>query len=220
MNELMSKVSTLSINRIAMFGLLLTVSYYFTIYNNGDLINSEIQSLQSQIAAETTKKAETERVLKKEEEMRTDVASLAKTYESVKSKIPIDFETSELRIIVEQISAASDLKIARLTNADPQQGSSSDDMSSADEANLVQKVAINYVFQGNFPQLQNFMTQISAVEKIIKVSELRIRAEEGQSGPGKFLSIEASLVGYKQAVVAAAKAPVLPAAQPTSSEEK
>lgn len=210
MNELMAKISTLSVNRIAIFGLLLTMVYYFTMYNNGDILMGEIQSLQTQIAEETTKKVETERVLKKEEEMRADVASLAKTYEAVKSKIPIDFETSELRIIVEQISAATDLKIAKLNNADPQFIDGPEASVSTEEANLVQKVAINYVFQGTFPQFQAFLAQVSAVEKVIKVSNLKIRAEDGTEGPNKFLTIEAMLVGYRQAAVAATKAPALP----------
>lgn len=210
MNDLMSKVSTLSVNRIALFGLLLTLFYYFMIYNNGDLIVSEIQGLNTQIAQETTKKVETERVLKKEEEMRNDVASLAKTYEAVKSKIPIDFETSELRIIVEQISAATELKIIRLNNTDAEQVNTPQAGESEEEANLVQKVAIKYVFQGNFAQIQAFMTQIGAVEKIIKVSELKIKSENGQTGPNKYLTVEAVLVGYRQAAVATTKTPVLP----------
>lgn len=214
MNELMAKVSTLSVNRIAIFGFILTMIYFFTIYNNGDALVAEIQGLQAQIAEETAKKVETERVLKKEEEMRADVASLAKTYEAVKSKIPIDFETSELRIIVEQVSAATDLKIAKLSNSDPQQVNSPEATQSPDEANLVQKVAINYVFQGSFAQLNNFMTQIGGMEKIIKISELKIRAENGTDGPNKNLMIEAVLVGYRQAAVAAAKTPALPGAAP------
>lgn len=210
MNEFMGKISTLSFNRIAIFGFLLTGLYFVTLYNNGDLIASEIQNLQGQIASETTLKAETERILKKEEEMRVDVASLAKTYEAVKAKVPIDFETSELRVIVEQISAATELRIEKLTNADPQQVNSSGSTGSSVDANLVQKVAISYVFQGNFPQLQNFMTQIAAVEKIVKVSELKIRTTEGTSGPSKHLTIEAVLEGFRQATVAAAKLPELP----------
>lgn len=210
MNDLMAKVSTLSVNRIAIFGFILTISYYFFIYNNGDAILTDIQNLQTQISEETSKKVETERVLKKEEEMRADVASLAKTYEAVKSKIPIDFETSELRIIVEQISAATDLKIAKLSNSDPQAVNSPEGSVNAEEANLVQKVAINYVFQGSFSQLQNFMTQIAAVEKVIKVAELKIKAEDGSNGPNKNLTVEAVLIGYRQAAVAAVKAPALP----------
>lgn len=214
MNELMAKVSTLSVNRIAIFGFILTMVYYFTMYNNGDALVAEIQGLQAQITEETTKKVETERVLKKEEEMRADVASLAKTYEAVKSKIPIDFETSELRIIVEQVSAATDLKIAKLSNSDPQQVNSPEATQNADEANLVQKVAINYVFQGSFAQLSNFMTQIGGMEKVIKISELKIKAENGADGPNKNLTVEAVLVGYRQAAVAAAKTPALPGAAP------
>ena len=210
MNDLMAKVSTLSVNRIALFGLMLTMFYYFMIYNNGELIVIEMQGLNTQIAEETSKKVETERVLKKEEEMRNDVASLAKTYEAVKSKIPIDFETSELRIIVEQISAATDLKITKLSNSDMQQVNSPEATENAEEANLVQKVAINYIFQGNFAQIQTFMTQIAGVEKVIKVSELKIKSEDGQNGPNKNLTVEAVLVGYRQAAVAAAKTPAIP----------
>lgn len=210
MNDLMAKVSTLSVNRIALFGIFLTLFYYFTIYNNGDLVLAEIQGTNSQITEETNKKAETEKILKKEEEMRSDVASLAKTYEAVKSKIPIDFETSELRIIVEQISAATDLKITKLSSSDTQSSGVSSNTENSEEANLVQKVAINYVFQGNYNQIQSFMTQIAAVEKIIKVSDLKINSEEGQSGPSKYLTVEATLVGYHQASVASVKTPAIP----------
>ena len=210
MNDLMAKVSTLSVNRIAIFGMLLTMFYYFMIYNNGDLILAEIQGINAQIAEETNKKVETERVLKKEEEMRNDVASLAKTYEAVKSKIPIDFETSELRIIVEQISAATELRITKLSNSDLQLVNGGANAESAEEANLVQKVAINYIFQGNYAQIQTFMTQIAGVEKVIKVSELKIRSEDGQNGPNKNLTVEAVLVGYRQAAVASVKTPVIP----------
>ena len=209
-NDLMAKVSTLSVNRIAIFGMLLTMFYYFMIYNNGDTILAEIQGITNQITEETAKKVETERVLKKEEEMRNDVASLAKTYEAVKSKIPIDFETSELRIIVEQISAATDFKITKLTNSDPQLVNSTEGSENAEEANLVQKVAINYIFQGNYAQIQTFMTQIAAVEKVIKVAELKIKADDGANGPNKNLTVEAVLVGYRQAAVASVKTPAIP----------
>lgn len=219
MNDLMAKISTLSVNRIAIFGFILTISYYFMMYNNGNALMAEITAVQAQITEETSKKVETERVLKKEEEMRADVASLAKTYEAVKSKIPIDFETSELRIIVEQISGATDFKIAKLSNSDPQQLNTPETGASAEEANLVQKVAIHYVFQGSFQQLLTFMTQIAAVEKVIKVSELKVKAEDGANGPNKNLTVEATLVGYRQAAVAAVKTPALPG-QPPQGEMK
>ena len=56
------------------------------------------------------------KILKKEEQMRADVALLAKTYEEVKAKIPIEFDSTEMRHIVQQISNSVGVKIAKLTN--------------------------------------------------------------------------------------------------------
>lgn len=215
----MAKVSALSVNRIALFGFILTLFYFFNMYDNGDSINQGIESLNGQIAQETAKKVETEGVLKKEEEMRADVKSLANTYESVKAKIPLDFTTSELRTIVDQISSASNLRVLKLSNVE---SASSSGGIEADEANLVEKVAINYTFQGNYGQIHNFMSQLAAVEKIIKVSELKIRTEEGTNGPSTHLTVDAIVVGYRQASVNAKPAtnpdgtPVPP--QPSSGE--
>lgn len=217
MNELMAKVANLSVNRIAVFGLLLTVLYYIGIYDNGSALSEQLVGISAQIAEETTKKTETEKILKKEEEMRADVATLAKTYETVKSKIPTEFESSELRTIVEQLSAASNLKIAKLSNVE--QSSQSASIPSSDDANLVEKVAIDYTFRGNYAQLQNFMIQLSNVEKVIKMSDLKIRVVAEGSSPIKFLTIDARVIGYKQAPVTTAT-PQTPQAPNQSAPEE
>lgn len=193
MNDLMAKVANLSTNRIAFFSLLICIVYYFVFYDSGVTIDDEILAIRAQIAEETTKKIETEKILKKEEQMRSDVAMLAKTYEEVKSKIPIDFESSELRAIVEQVSNASSLKIATLKDQQQQ-----NDMGSIPEANLVEQVVIDYKFQGTYSQIKNFVIQLAQVEKVIKVSNMRITVPSVGDGPGKFLDMDTSIIGYKQ----------------------
>ena len=202
MNELMSKIAGFSTNRIALFGLIITGLYFYTLYDSGASIVTENQGISGQITEETSKKVETEKILKKEEEMRSDVASLAKTYEEVKSKIPIEFESSELRTIVEQISNAAELKIDKLKNTDLQP-----ETTSGPDANLVDRIAIEYTFEGNYSQILNFMSQVSQVEKVIKVSELKIKTTDGKDGPARQLMMEATVVGYKQAVDTAKKKP-------------
>ena len=92
MNDFMTKVASQSMNRIALFSLIAAAIYFFTIYDSGALIEQQIATLKAQVDVETGKKSETEKILKKEEQMRADVALLAKTYEEVKAKIPIEFD--------------------------------------------------------------------------------------------------------------------------------
>jgi Tfp pilus assembly protein PilO len=191
----MIKAAEFSIIRVAIFGLVLGVAYFFSIYDSGETILNEMQALKNQIAEEATKKVETEKILKKEEQMRSDVALLAKTYEEVKSKIPIDFESSELRIIIEQVSSATNIKINKLRAIqNPIQP-----VVQNPENHLVDQVAIEYSFQGDYNQVKNFITQLSQVEKIIKVSDLKITLPvASQNGPLRQLNVDAMILGFKQ----------------------
>lgn len=195
MNELLNKISSLSLARIAIFGLLLTAGYYFSLYDSGEVLAQEIQNVRSQVEVENTKKLETEKTLRKEEQMRADVAILVKTYEEVKSKIPIEFEPSELRAIVQQISNASSLKITKLRNVDGHVAATR----GPGQSNLVEELAVEYSFQGNYSQILDFMTMLSQVEKIVRVMDMRISVQDGSSGPSRYLNFDATLIGYKQA---------------------
>ncbi len=193
MNDFMTKVASQSMNRIALFSLVAAAIYFFTLYDSGALIEQQIAELKVQVEVEIGKKSETEKILKKEEQMRADVALLAKTYEEVKAKIPIEFDASEMRLIVEQISNGVGVKITKLTNTQDNRT-----LGPAFQQSLVEQVVMDYELQGHYNQILNFITELSKVEKILKVEDFRVEPIRNGNSPSTALKITTKVIGYKQ----------------------
>ena len=193
MNDFMTKVASQSMNRIALFSLVAAAIYFFTVYDSGSVVEQQIAELKTQIDVEMGKKSETEKILKKEEQMRADVALLAKTYEEVKAKIPIEFDASEMRLIVEQISTGVGVKIAKLTNTQDNRT-----LGPSFQQSLVEQVVMDYELQGHYNQILNFITELSKVEKILKVEDFRIEPIRAGNTPSTSLRITTKVIGYKQ----------------------
>jgi Tfp pilus assembly protein PilO len=196
--SLLVKLSNFSMGRVAILGGIVTVMYFLSFYDTGESVSKEIDALKSQVSDEMTKKVETERLLKKEEQMRADVALLAKTYEDVKGKIPLDFDAPELRAIIDQVSSAIGLEVIKFDNNVGTVVNQS--LVGSEDANLIDQVAVKYVFQGNYIQISKFITQLSTVQKIIKIEDARLGFTSGsKEGPARQLSFDATIIGYKQA---------------------
>lgn len=193
MNDFMTKVASQSMNRIALFSLVAAAIYFFTIYDSGAAIEQQIATLKAEVDVETSKKSETEKILKKEEQMRADVALLAKTYEEVKAKIPIEFDASEMRLIVEQISNSVGIKISKLTNTQDNRT-----LGPAFQQSLVEQVVMDYELQGHYNQILNFITELSKVEKILKVEDFKVEPIRTGNSPSTALKITTKVIGYKQ----------------------
>ena len=193
MNDFMTKVASQSMNRIALFSLIAAGIYFFTIYDSGAVIEQQVATLKAQVDVETGKKSETEKILKKEEQMRADVALLAKTYEDVKAKIPIEFDASEMRLIVEQVSNSVGVKIAKLTNTQDNRT-----LGPAFQQSLVEQVVMDYELQGHYNQILNFITELSKVEKILKVEDFKVEPIRTGNAPSTSLRITTKVIGYKQ----------------------
>lgn len=195
MNDLMAKIANLSTGRIAIFGFLITLVYYMMVYDSGSSIVTEMDALNTQISDESGKKAETEKVLKKEEQVRAETALTAKGYEEVKAKIPIDFEAAELRQIVDQVRSETSLEMIDFKNMPK-----GNESNSSPEANLIEQVVSDIKFEGTYSQIANFVTKISEIEKIVKVGDFTIQVSNRKKteGPVYKLAFDTKIIGYKQ----------------------
>lgn len=193
MNKFIERVAVLSVSRIALLGLLVTAGYYLSLYDSGASIQTQIDSSKQQLEEERTKKADTEKTLKKEQEMRADIVVLGKEFEEVKSKIPADFREPELRIIVNQLVEANNIKITRQKNTDKKV-----DFGPGQEMALVEQVVLEYTFYGSYNQILNFISQLAQVEKTVRLGDFSISTQQGSDGPGKQLLFDTLIVGYKQ----------------------
>jgi hypothetical protein len=195
----MEKVANFSAFRVAMLGVFLAGMYYVMAFNSGAQISEEISRIKVQIAEENVKKLETNRVLQKEEQMRADITMLVKKYEEVKSRIPIEFLESELRIIIDQFASQFDLKTIRNVRA-----TKGKDFGASEDSNLVDQVVLDYSLVGNFYSLEKLINQISKTDKLVKVEHFEIITTNKRTDPNtpKELVLNATIIGFKQSSVA------------------
>ncbi len=198
LSKLMSQVADFSMPRIALLGAVLAGIYYSALFNDGSLLRQNITTLNTQIEEEKIKKVDTTRVLKKEEQMRADVSMLVKKYEDVKSKIPIEFLESELRIMIDQYANQFEIKTTK-----NQRTTKTKDFGSQPDSNLVEQIALEYAFTGSFFNIEKFANQISNLDKLVKIENFQflVGNKQNAKAASREVMFTATIIGFKQSVV-------------------
>lgn len=202
-NKAITAVGNMSLSRVALFAAILTAGYYVMFYNNGDEVLQSIEAAKAQLEDENNKKVETQKVLKKEQQMKADVELFAKKFEEIKAKIPLEFLESELRSIVDKFSIQNGLKT---TKSDRRQQMIRPQQTSDDS--LIDQVGLNYEFQGSYASICKFVSDLSSVEKLIKIGDFKLTDESSSTFNSttksknkiKELSFRVSIIGYKQSL--------------------
>lgn len=194
-------IGSMSLPRVALFAGILTALYYATIYDGGDTIIQGIEASKSQLEAENAKKIETQKVLKKEQQMKADVELLAKKFEEIKARIPLDFLESDLRTIVDQYSMQNGLKTTR---TDRRQLQMKTNQANNGNENLIEQVALGYEFEGSYNNIAKFVSEISGLEKLIKIGDFELSSHKDGNGSkkSKDLTFKVNIIGFKQSIEA------------------
>lgn len=195
-------IGSLPLSRVVMVAVFLTAAYYFMIYDDGSAIVTRIEAAKVQLEVENKKKIETQKVLKKEQQMKSDVELFANKFEEIKSRIPVEFSEAELRAIVNQYSTRNNLKTTRTERRPPAATPVSAKAAETSGENLVEQVILGYEFEGSYGNIAKFVSEISNLEKIIKIGDFNLNLLPTPGGKTKTyeLAFKASIVGYKQSL--------------------
>lgn len=198
--KIIQAVGNMSLSRVALLAGVLTAIYYFTVYDDGTAIIQGTEAAKLQLVSENAKKIETQKVLKKEQQMKADVELLAKKFEEIKARIPLDFLESDLRTIVDHYSSQNNLKTTRTDRRPaPVRGN----QTNPGIENLIEEVPLGYEFEGSYNNIAKFVLEISGLEKLIKIGDfdLAVKNESGRKKT-KDLVFKASIIGFKQSLEA------------------
>lgn len=193
-------IASLSLVKVAVFGLVLTAGYFFLIYDSGAQLNQTIESSKALWEVESNKKIETNKVLKKEQQMKSNVALFVKKFEEIKSKIPIEFTESELREIVTQFANRNNLINKSSSRPTPSYKNTTNKL----EDNLIERVELSYTFEGTYSGIAQFVTDLSHTDKVIKIGDFIISEppptslKREKKSAQKLLIFNATIIGYKQ----------------------
>ena len=194
--------SELSIFRLAIVAVLVTTAYFFLYYDNGEKIEAQIQQLDGELAGEKTKRADIEKKMKKEEEMRGNLLQLARNLDVVKSKIPNEFNEIEVSSIVNRVSISSQVKIIALKRSAATAAAGVD--TTATGAELIEEVNFDIEMSGTFNAIIRFVEFLSKEEKTIKVRNFILEKLSTNLTEDTVIHFKGEIVGFKQGAVAKA----------------
>lgn len=167
--KMMSAVASLTVSQVGLFSLIVAAVYYFMFYDGGATIQSNIEASEAQLAEESAKKIETQKVLTKEQQMRANVQVVAQKFEEIKSKIPLEFTESELRSMVDRLATQSQLRTVRSDRS-----MSEHNFADKESAKLISQVSVTYSFEGSYAQIAKFVMMLNEQEKLIMLGDFKL----------------------------------------------
>lgn len=192
-------MASLSMSRIVIFGVLCTVMYYTTYFDDGSVLETQINSMNSQVKIESDRRVEVNKIIKKEEEMRGNLLQLQRNLEVVKSKIPNEFRDTQMSIILNNASIASGVNLQDLSVvAGAQSGNKKVyDPNSIKPEDLIEEVRFNITLSGSYSAFLKFLDVLTKEDKVLKVKNFVIEKNSSDIDDD-MIKFKGDVIGFKQ----------------------
>ncbi len=204
--KLIKIFSELSISRIAILALLSSLSYFFSSFDGGGNLNTQIESANATVASETARRVGIEKTMKKEEEMKGNLLQLQRSLDVVKSKIPFEFKDTQMSMILNGAALSSGVNVVEIT-ANPTVVTNTNapqivDPSSVKPEDLIEEVKFNITINGSYDAFLKFLDALTKEDKVIKVRNFAIEKNSTNIDDDN-IKFKGEVVGFKQAAILA-----------------
>lgn len=189
MNKVFAKLNLYTQVQVLAFGVILTLVYYFLLYDDGQSIRAQIVTLTRQIEEETAKKAETEKVLEEEVRMKESVDLLSRQYQDLSRRLPTSLSSIDLNRNVDGFARQAGVSIKSRKPLPLEQGP------------IVEQVPIEISLEGTFAELAQFVYVISSAERVTALKDFTVAPLEKVGR----LQFQGTVIGYQIATPPAEK---------------
>ena len=193
-------IASLSMSRIVIFGVLCTIMYYTTYFDDGSALDTQINSMNSQVKIESERRVEVNKIIKKEEEMRGNLLQLQRNLEVVKSKIPNEFRDTQMSIILNNASIASGVNLQDLSVVGNNNSSGNKkvyDPNSIKPEDLIEEVRFNITLSGSYGAFLKFLDVLTKEDKVLKVKNFVIEKNSSDIDDDQ-IKFKGDVIGFKQ----------------------
>lgn len=191
--KLIKMIAQFSMFRIFLFAGMVAGAYYFMYYDNGATFETQITQINAEINAEDIKKKDTEKTIKREDEMRANLAALARDLQVVKAKLPNEFNDTEMTAIINKAAQSTGLNITSLARKMKVPAVKSTVIGSES----VEEIAFDLSLNGRFNQFVQFLEILAQEEKTVKIRDFTI--EKNSKDVDDFLiRFKGDVIGFKQ----------------------
>lgn len=184
MNPVVNRIATLSINQAFMAGLILAALYYFTLFDDGSLLDQQAMSAKQQIDAERTKEKESDLALTRIKQLRDSYSALTEHFKVVSTQIPTDLQMSEIIRTVDTMAKTSGIVIKTKEPRLPM------------KEDILETLPIRIQAEGSFSEIAMFIYNLSTIERIYRVRSFNISGPSDVRNLSK-LKMEAELASFR-----------------------
>ena len=164
--------------------------FYFTLYDNGDHLQQQIEDVKNQIIKIDSRMRQQEENLKEAVIFNDSVKRLGRDIEMFLQYLPEKLTTLNLFSDITKVSQDSLIDIKTMTN--------SQDVK--ENTGMYSSIAVRLSVEGNFAQLLTFLSKLTDLDKFITVKNVRIRPvgnrKKDEANIQK-IAAEMTLIGYR-----------------------
>ena len=196
-------LSDLSLGKVVIMALFIAGGYYVSYFDSGESIETMISTVNNSISTESTRRADIEKTMKKEEEMRGNVLQLARNLDVVRSKIPNEFKDAQMSAIINaaaQSAGVNVIELSAMDTAGSKEALPPREINIADlkPESLIEEVRFKIVVHGSFDGFLKFLDTITKEDKVIKIRNFTI-SRLSESVEETLIKFDSEIVGFKQA---------------------
>lgn len=186
-------ISQFSMLRVFVFAAIFTGAYYFLYYDNGATFEMQITQLNSEIVAEESKKKDTEKTIKREDEMRANLATLARDLQVVKAKLPNEFKDTEMTSLINKAAQGSNVNVTSLARRRTAPAVSSNVVG----AESVEEIVFDLALNARFNQFVQFLETLAREDKTVKIRDFTIE-KNSRNVEDFIIKFKGDIIGFKQ----------------------
>lgn len=194
--KLIRTIAILPVFKTLIVAGILTAIYFFMYFDDGSTLETQIQGLKSEVAAEEIKKKETEATIKKEDEMQANLAALARDLQVVKAKLPSELRDTDMTSMINRAANSTGISITSLARKASVPRTEGKVLGSES----VDEVAFELAIEGSFNRFVLFIEQLAKEENIVKVRDFSIERNIAAIAEPE-IKFRGEIIGFKQAAV-------------------
>lgn len=190
MNPFLARIASLSTGKAIVIGLVLTLIYYGTSYDDGASIRKRIADTRKELEVERTKEKETDRALARRSQLEASYKALSEQFQIVSSQIPADLDSAEVIRTVDTMAKTSGITIK---TKEPK---------SAQREDILESYPIRVTAEGSYSEMTMFFFNLSTIERVYRVRAFTFEGPSekrrgGASGGANRMTMDAEITSFK-----------------------
>lgn len=184
MNKLFELLAIQPIGRMVLFGIMITSFYWYTIYNDGTVIDSQIAEISRELEEEERKKLDTDATLKQVQEMQEKVGQLSLKYQEISRRLPPALFSIDINKAIDDFAKNAGVSVKAKKPGENI------------KRTVVEEVPVDVTLEGSYSELAQFTYLVSTAERMARVKNVVVTHADTNA---KKLKFEGQVVGYKLA---------------------